>query len=134
MFQPMLSLIIWTAVVWCLMYATRLPAMHRAGIDARVIKRKEDLDSLPTPVKQVADNYNHLHEQPTIFYALALMTQVTGLNDSRNVALAWSYVGLRVAHSIVQCFFNYVPLRFSVFVLSSVTLFALIGRVAVAIF
>jgi len=134
MFQPMLSLIIWTSVVWCLMYATRLPAMHRAGIDARAIKRKEDLDSLPIPVKQIADNYNHLHEQPTVFYALALMTQVAGLSDSTNVSLAWTYVGLRVVHSIVQCFFNYVPLRFGLFVLSSVTLFAIIGRLATAIY
>jgi len=62
--------------------------MHRAGIDARAIKRKEDLDSLPIPVKQVADNYNHLHEQPTVFYALALMAQVAGMNDSAYVALA----------------------------------------------
>ncbi|MCX6111177.1 MAG: MAPEG family protein [Proteobacteria bacterium] len=134
MFQPMLSLIIWTCVVWCLMYATRLPAMHRAGIDARAIKRKEDLDSLPIPVKQIADNYNHLHEQPTVFYALALMTQVAGLSDSTNVSLAWTYVGLRVVHSIVQCFFNYVPLRFGLFVLSSVTLFAIVGRLATAIY
>ena len=108
--------------------------MHRAGIDARVIKRKEDLDSLPIPVKQVADNYNHLHEQPTVFYALALMAQVAGMNDSANVALTCSYGGLLVVHSIVQWFFNFVPLRFSLFGLTSVTLFAIVGQVAVAIF
>jgi hypothetical protein len=69
---PVLALIVWTFVIWFWMYATRLPAMRAAHIDPAKIKRKEELDALPVKVKQVADNYNHLHEQPTIFYALAI--------------------------------------------------------------
>ena len=81
MLTPMLALIIWTFVVWFALYATRLPAMRAAGIDAKRIKRKEDLDVLPLGAKQIADNYNHLHEQPTLFYALLVYTHLVGLAD-----------------------------------------------------
>jgi hypothetical protein len=132
MLSPVLALITWTFVIWVWMYATRLPAMQKARIDARIIKRKEDLDSLPVGVKQVADNYNHLHEQPTLFYALAFYSHLVGIADSLNVTLAWSYVGLRIVHSCIQCTFNFVPLRFVTFVAGSLVLMVLALRNALA--
>jgi len=128
MLTPMLALITWTFVIWLWMYATRIPAMQKAGIDPGKIKQKADLDALPVRVKQVADNYNHLHEQPVIFYALATYCQFAGTADPTNVKLAWAYVGLRVVHSLVQCTINYVPLRFAVFTLASFTLLAITVR------
>jgi hypothetical protein len=125
---PMLALILWTFVIWFWMYATRLPAMKKAGIDARVIKRKDDLDGLPVRVKQISDNFNHLHEQPTLFYALLVYTHLVGACDGVNVTLAWSYVALRIAHSLVQCTFNFVPLRFVLFASGSLVLMAIALR------
>lgn len=133
MLTPMLALITWTCVIWVWMYATRIPAMQKAGIDPGKIKRKGDLDVLPVRVQQVADNYNHLHEQPVIFYALATYCQLAGAADAMNVKLAWAYVALRVVHSLVQCTFNYVPVRFSVFTLASITLFVITVRCWIAI-
>jgi hypothetical protein len=126
--RPMLGLIIWTFVVWVWMYATRLPAIKAAGIDASAIKRKGDLDALPVSVQQIADNYNHLHEQPVVFYALVVYTYLTGQTDSLYVALAWSYVGIRVVHSFIQCTFNYVPVRFTVFAIGSFVLMVIAAR------
>jgi hypothetical protein len=74
----------------------------------------------------VADNYNHLHEQPTIFYAVALAAQVAGVTDTTNITLAWVYVVLRVVHSFVQATRNIVMLRFSIFALASLALLALL--------
>jgi len=130
---PMLALIVWTFVMWCWMYATRIPAMRVAGIDPARIKRKDELDALPVSVKQIADNYNHLHEQPTLFYALALYCQVAGTADSLNVGLAWGYVGLRIAHSLIQATVNFVPLRFVVFAASSLVLIAITTRNVLAL-
>jgi hypothetical protein len=130
---PMLALIAWTFVMWFWMYATRIPAMRVAGIDAARIKRKDELDALPVSVKQIADNYNHLHEQPTIFYALALYCQLAGTADALNVGLAWSYVALRIAHSLIQCTVNFVPLRFVAFAASSVVLMAITTRNVLAL-
>lgn len=132
MLTPMLALIVWTFVIWLWMYATRIPAMRAAGIDPGKIRQKSDLDVLPPKVKQVADNYNHLHEQPTIFYALVTYCVLAGDADATNVQLAWSYVGARVVHSLVQCTVNYVPVRFTVFFVASLILMALAGRCVMA--
>lgn len=133
MIAPVLALVAWTFVMWFWMYATRIPAMQRAGIDLAELSRTGRKLELPPDVSRVADNYNHLHEQPTIFYALALATQVAGAADATNVALAWTYVGLRVVHSFVQATKNVIPVRFTVFSLSSVVLMILFVRTAVLI-
>jgi hypothetical protein len=125
---PMLALIVWTFVIWVWMYATRIPAIQKAGLDPGKIKQKSDLDVLPMQVRQVADNYNHLHEQPVIFYALLTYCHLTGAVDSLNVVLAWSYVGIRVVHSLIQCTINYVPARFTVFSIGSIVLLVITVR------
>ena len=83
---------------------------------------------LPPEVARVADNYNHLHEQPTIFYALALAAQLIGAGDAVNVGLAWTYVAIRVAHSLVQATKNVIPLRCLLFALGSLVLLVLLVR------
>lgn len=85
---PVLALIAWTFVLWFWMYATRIPAMRAARIDPGKIRRKEDLDPLPVSVKQIADNYSHLHEQPTLFYALAIYSHLAGTAGEINITLA----------------------------------------------
>lgn len=131
---PMLALIVWTFVIWFWLYATRLPAMRAAGINAARIKRKADLDPLPVSVQQIADNYNHLHEQPTVFYALALYTHLVGVADPLNIGLAWAYVALRIGHSLIQCTANFVPVRFLVFAAASLVLMAIAIRNVLALF
>lgn len=133
MLAPMLALIVWTFVIWVWMYATRLPAIQAAGLDPGKLKQKSDLDVLPTEVKQVADNYNHLHEQPTIFYALVAYSVLAGTADVTNVVLAWAYVAVRVVHSIVQCTWNYVPVRFSAFSVGTLLLMAITLRCLIAL-
>ena len=125
---PVLALITWTIVIWFWMYALRIPAMQKAEIDPQDAAHPGSLNVLPSNVRRVADNYNHLHEQPTIFYALAFYTALAGTGDDLNVTLAWAYVGLRVVHSLIQCTINTVALRFSVFVLSSLVLVAITMR------
>jgi hypothetical protein len=134
MLTPMLALIVWTFVIWLWMYATRIPAMRAARIAPKHAKRSADLATLPVSVQQVADNYNHLHEQPTIFYALMVYTHLAGAADPTYAALAWIYVGLRVAHSLIQCTANHVLSRFIVFVLASVVLMTIAGRNVIDLF
>ena len=128
MLEPVLALISWTLLVWIWMYALRIPAMNAAAIDPDDAKHPGSLAGLPSNVRAVADNYNHLHEQPTVFYALAFYTQLAGAADVLNVQLAWAYVGLRVVHSLVQNTVNKVMVRFTVFSLSSLVLIAMTVR------
>jgi hypothetical protein len=123
---PVLVLIAWTLVMWVWMYATRIPAMQRAGIQPQEAAHPGTWqDRMPARVRSVADNYNHLHEQPTIFYALMFFAALTGGADGTALLLAWGYVGIRMVHSLVQATINRVTLRFTVFALGSLVLFAL---------
>lgn len=124
---PMLVLVCWTLVMWLWMYATRLPAMREAGLDPAKIKQKSDFDGLPIGVQQVADNYNHLHEQPVIFYALVVYAHLAGSETQVAVMAAWAYVALRIAHSIFQATINFVPVRFALFLLGTLCLFLIAG-------
>lgn len=126
--SPVLALAAWTFVMWAWMYATRIPAMRRANVDVDELSRTGAPLVLPPEVARVADNYNHLHEQPTVFYALALAAQLGGAVDAWSIGLAWGYVLLRVVHSLVQATRNIIPLRFGVFALASLMLLALLIR------
>ncbi len=131
MLLPILTLIAWTMIMWTWMYATRIPAMQKAKIDPQAAAKPGSLDVLPPNVRQIADNYNHLHEQPTLFYALALTAHVGNLADGVAIWLAWGYVGLRVLHSLVQATVNLVTLRFGVFALASLVLITLCAKTLV---
>ena len=130
---PMLALVGWTFVLWAWMYATRIPALRAAGIDAARIQEKSDLDALPARVRHIADNYNHLHEQPVLFYALCAWCALAGTGDAVNVGLAWGYVGARIVHSLVQGTSNFVPLRFGLFAIGTALLFGVFLRNALAL-
>jgi hypothetical protein len=121
--MPVLALVVWTLIVWIWMYATRIPALQKARLDPQKFGRHTaDLAVLPHPARSVADNYNHLMEQPTIFYALAFYIVLAGHTDALNVGLAWGYVALRVLHSLIQNTVNIVLYRFLVFSLSTAVL------------
>jgi hypothetical protein len=121
---PMVALIAWSLVMWVWLYATRLPAMRRLQLSPQRGRFAREMNQqLPDHARQVADNYNHLMEQPTIFYAICVVLQLLGQGDHPvNVGFAWAYVALRVVHSIVQATVNHVPTRFVVFALSTLAL------------
>jgi hypothetical protein len=134
--QPVVALAAWTMVMWAWMYGTRIPAMNRLKVDPDSLARDPDvtLDKvLPPQVQWKAHNYNHLHEAPTVFYAIAIVLAIVGQGDGLNAWLAWAYVALRVVHSLVQAISNKVVVRFVMFVLSSLVLLALIVHAAIAV-
>ncbi len=135
--QPVVVLAGWTMVMWLWMYITRLPAMSAAKIDSKTLVggTGQTLDAvLPAKTQWIAHNYNHLHEAPTVFYAVALVLAMIGQGDGFNATIAWAYVGLRIVHSLVQVLSNRVIVRFGIFVLSSIALIMLVAHAAMALF
>ena len=135
--QPVIALAAWTMVMWFWMYATRIPAMNAANVDADelILDPDKSLDAiLPPQVQWKAHNYNHLHESPTVFYAVALALAVMHHGDGVTTQIAWVYVALRVAHSLVQATINKLMLRFALFAMSTFALMGLIGYAVVAAF
>ena len=137
--QPLAVLAGWTMLMWLWMYVTRIPAMGKAGIDSKTLVggTGKNLDEvLPAKVQWIAQNYNHLHEAPTVFYAVALASAIVGdpIGSGFNVTIAWAYVGLRILHSLVQAISNRVIVRFALFALSSLCLMALTLHLLIAVF
>ncbi|WP_295531648.1 MAPEG family protein [Novosphingobium sp. Chol11] len=137
--QPVVALAIWTMVMWVWMYATRIPAINALpksrDPNADVGWTGAKLESLIAPrIQWKAHNYNHLHEAPTVFYAIALVLALIGQGGGINLVIAWAYVALRVAHSIFQSTVNKVAPRFILFALSSVALMILVVQAAIAVF
>lgn len=135
MLAPVIALVLWSALIWAWMYATRIPAIVKARMRLDpMAPRGQQMSTLPAVVRWKAGNYNHLMEQPTLFYAVALSLAVLGDTSSASVWLAWAYVALRMVHSLVQVLVNVITLRFAVFSVSSLVLFALAGRAALRVF
>ena len=126
---PVVALVAWTLLVMIWMFVARFGAMRSAGLSlkGRVGLRGNALDGVVEDRAQwKSHNYNHLMEQPTLFYAVCLSLALLGGGDVRaNVLLAWFYVGFQVLHSLIQATFNVVIWRFSAFLLASLCLIGL---------
>jgi hypothetical protein len=133
--QPLVALAAWTMVMWVWLYATRMPEMGKVDMARFAADPTLTLDHvLPAKVQWKAHNYNHLHEAPTVFYAVCLVLALAGQGEGLAAKVAWAYVALRVVHSLVQATVNHIPTRFLVFALSSLCLMALIVMAARAVF
>jgi hypothetical protein len=134
--QPIVALIGWSLVMMIWMYAVRFPAMRRKGISlrGRVGSKTGSLEGVvEDQVNWKAHNYNHLMEQPTLFYAVCFALALTGHGDGFNYWVAWAYVAFRIGHSLVQATVNVVLWRFVLFLLASLCLLILTVHAAIAV-
>lgn len=126
---PAAILILWSIIMLFWLTFTRLPALKKIGVDLTKSEpggRGQEIDShVPASVAWKSHNYAHLMEQPTIFYPVIVILALTGAGTGLNLLLAWAYVILRIMHSIYQATVNKIPVRFSLFLLSTLCLLAL---------
>jgi len=130
MIAPVVALVIWSLVMLVWLYATRIPAMAKAKVKPGQAT-KAQMEALPSA--NVANNYNHLMEQPTLFYALCFALQLMDQAHEINIGLAWLYVAIRVVHSILQATVNVIVIRFAIFMIGSLVLMALAVHAAMAV-
>ena len=126
---PVIALAGWTIVIWAWMLAIRLPALRAAGVKLGKLRGGTGRGAegvVPDEVQWKAHNYNHLHEAPTVFYAVALALAVMGHGDGLNAALAWLFVALRIVHSLIQTLWNKVIWRLVAYVASQLVTAALV--------
>ena len=122
---PVVALVAWTLVMMLWMIVTRFAAMRRKGISlkGRVGSRSGSLEGvIEDEVNWKSHNHTHLHEHPTLFYAIAITLALMDFGGGINLYLAWAYVVLRIAHSLVQATVNIVMYRFLLWILSAVCL------------
>ncbi len=130
--RPAIVLVLWSLFMLLWLTAGRIPALRKANLDLRNVGgRGLDLDGvLPDRVQWKSHNYNHLMEQPTLFYAVVLALAVVEPADVWSVRLAWAYVALRVVHSLYQATTNVVLVRSTIFTGYTLVLIALALRAA----
>ena len=131
MLAPAAVLVLWSLIMLLWTAATRFPAMAKMGMDIKTAApggRGQNLEGvLPDSVQWKSHNYTHLMEQPTLFYATVVILTMMGAG-ALDVLLAWAYVGIRIVHSLWQATVNKLPVRFSLFILSTACLLVLAVR------
>lgn len=128
---PALALILWSLVMLIWMMALRLPALARLKLNTEQSRggRGGDLDKiLPPHINWPAHNFINLMEQPTIFYPTILALVLLGQGTPLNLGLAWAYVAIRVVHSIWQAKVNTIPVRASLYLVSTIVLLILVAN------
>ena len=96
----MLALMLWTLCVLLLLPLARYRAMRAGAVDWDDFAPGESA-RVPEPARRVNRALANLLEVPVIFYALVLACLMTARVDATALALAWAYVALRMAHTIV---------------------------------
>ncbi|MDX2221401.1 MAG: MAPEG family protein [Rhodospirillaceae bacterium] len=130
-FGPVFAMMTLTLAVWIYMYIRRISFISGQSINPRDLEVPGELARLsPAAVSNPSDNLKNLFELPVLFYAVALYLFVTGRVDAVDVAAAWVFVAFRALHSLVHCTFNRVLVRFSLYIASSLALWAIVLRAA----
>jgi hypothetical protein len=133
-FAPFVGTLLLTLAVWVYLYARRIPFLVRSGLIKRGQLRPGELAQLSPPgVSNPSDNLKNLCELPTLFYAVVLYLYVTRQVDALHLGAAWVFFAFRVLHSAVHCTCNYIPLRFFLHLVSSLALWLMVVRMALAL-
>lgn len=127
-FGPFLVMMLLTFAVWVYMYARRIPFIRSAKLAPEQLRPEEFARLQPPAVANPSDNLKNLFEMPVQLYALSLYLFVTSQVDMPYLSAAWLFVVFRILHSAVHCTFNWVMLRFLLYLASSLALWFMAAR------
>mmetsp|Transcript_23829 Transcript_23829/g.32517 ORF Transcript_23829/g.32517 Transcript_23829/m.32517 type:complete len:148 (-) Transcript_23829:123-566(-) len=127
-FGPFFGMMLLTVIVWVYMYSTRLPFIFGNKLKDAQLRPHEFARLSPPHVANPSDNLKNLFEIPALFYALCLYLYSSHLVDGWYVYAGWGFLLFRVGHSVVHCTFNFIPLRFALYLFSSFCFFFILGR------
>jgi hypothetical protein len=131
-FNPFFATMLLTLLVWVYMYVRRLSFIFSKRLDPKQMTPSELARLTPSRVSTPSDNLKNLFEMPTVFYAVVLHIYVTNKVDAVYVAAAWTFFLFRALHSVVHCTFNFIPLRFVLYVISAMAVWFMVVRAAIA--
>ena len=136
---PMFGMIFVTAIVMMLLYISRIQALSNRSknpnrLPNEVARHSDEIRKYMTPRNRfITENYNHLFEQPTLFYAVVIYIFLMGNSDLTHLVLAWGYVLFRAIHSVYQLTHNQVKWRATIFGIGGAFLVIMIAREAISL-
>ena len=122
---PLLAQVLLTFIVMYIMGRKRVNEIKKMKIHPQRTDVRSHAREVFKESEAAADNFHNQLESPILFYVVILLTLMLMVQDYVIVVLAWAFVGLRYIHSFIHITYNRVLHRFSVFVFSSLVLFAL---------
>ncbi|HEY0662833.1 MAG TPA: MAPEG family protein [Lysobacter sp.] len=131
-FHPALVMVALTFAVWLRLYFVRIPEMRRLRIHPQSVATSAGKAARLVDTR-AADNFNNLFEIPVLFYLALVVAHLSGQVTPLVLGLAWAFVAGRVLHSIIQCSYNKVMHRFTVYAISTGVLWALWAVLAVGL-
>ena len=121
------GLMILTISVWLYMYSLRLPYLMRNKINPQDVSTTGKLlKVIPEKINLPAENLRNLFELPILFYASCIYLYITNSVDAIYLFLAYSFLLLRVIHSVIHCTYNKVMHRFYFYLGASISLWLII--------
>ncbi len=133
-FGPFFAMMFLTLVVWVYMYIRRISFITASKLSPKDLAVPGQLARLSPPaVSNPSDNLKNLFEIPVLFYALVLYLFAAKRVDAAYVDAAWVFVAFRAMHSAVHCTFNLVMLRFYLYLFSTLTVWFIAIRAALAL-
>ena len=129
---PCLAMVGVTAAVWLRLYYERIDEMRARRIQSQDIATSRQAAELLQNVN-AAENFSNLFEVPVLFYVLCTLAFVSQAVTPLMLGGAWAFVVLRAMHSLIHCTYNRTIHRFTVYVLSTLILFAMWGAFGVSL-
>jgi hypothetical protein len=132
-YLPGFAMVALTAVVWWRMYTTRIGQMRRERIHPQRVATSAQAAALLTD-SRAADNFRNLFELPVLFYLALVVADRLDRIDAVSVGLAWLFVILRIAHSLIHVTYNKVMHRFLAYLSGGFALWTLWIYIAIGLF
>ncbi|HTM44581.1 MAG TPA: MAPEG family protein [Polyangiaceae bacterium] len=127
---PVFALVALTFAVTFSAFIARVRTVATRRMDISEFKLL-DIKKAPPFVERSTRHMANLFEMPVLFYVASLVALNLRLDDALALALAWTYVALRYAHSFIHLTYNHVPHRMPVFMTSNLVMAALWMRIFV---
>lgn len=131
-FHPALAMAALTFVVWCRLYYVRIGEMYRRRISPQSLADSAGVAARLQDTR-ASDNFRNLFELPVLFYLALVVMALYGLATPAAMALAWTFVALRLLHSAIHCSYNRVMHRFAVYIAGALVLWALWAYLAIGL-
>ena len=132
--QSFFATVFLTFLVWVYMYIRRIYFITSKKMQPNDMTPSTLVQLSPPHVSNPSDNLKNLFEIPVLFYGLVLYLFVTQQVDNVYVNAAWVFVGFRALHSAVHCTFNLILLRFYLYLFSTIAVWFIAIRAAIAHF
>jgi hypothetical protein len=130
-FWPLIAQVVIVALVAGRLYATRIAEMRARRIPPQSIATSRTAGVLQDIA--AADNFRNLFEVPVLFFAVCCALAIADTVTPAQLALAWVFVGLRAAHSLIHVTYNRVMHRFGVYIASTLCVLAMWGLFAISL-